>query len=32
MEKKQELYRGKAKSVYETDDPDHYIMSRSSSS
>ncbi|HAR79588.1 MAG TPA: phosphoribosylaminoimidazolesuccinocarboxamide synthase [Succinivibrionaceae bacterium] len=26
MEKKQELYRGKAKSVYETDDPDHYIM------
>lgn len=26
MEKRQELYRGKAKSVYETDDPDHYIM------
>ncbi|MCR5536301.1 MAG: phosphoribosylaminoimidazolesuccinocarboxamide synthase [Succinivibrio sp.] len=26
MEKKQELYRGKAKSVYETDDADHYIM------
>ncbi len=26
MEKKQELYRGKAKSVYETDDPNHYIM------
>ena len=26
MEKKRELYRGKAKSVYETDDPNHYIM------
>lgn len=26
MEKKQELYHGKAKSVYATDDPDHYIM------
>ncbi len=26
MEKKQEIYRGKAKSVYATDDPDHYIM------
>ena len=26
MEKKRELYRGKAKSVYETDDPKHYIM------
>lgn len=26
MEKKQELYRGKAKSVFTTDDPDHYIM------
>lgn len=26
MEKKKELYHGKAKSVYETDDPDHYIM------
>lgn len=26
MEKKKELYRGKAKSVYETEDPNHYIM------
>lgn len=26
MEKKRELYRGKAKSVYETDDPNHYVM------
>ncbi len=26
MEKKQELYHGKAKSVYATDDPDRYIM------
>ncbi len=26
MEKKQELYRGKAKSVYATDDANHYIM------
>ncbi|MDY6321835.1 MAG: phosphoribosylaminoimidazolesuccinocarboxamide synthase [Succinivibrio sp.] len=26
MEKKQELYRGKAKSVYATDDPNYYIM------
>ena len=26
MEKKKELYRGKAKSVYETDDPNRYIM------
>ena len=26
MEKKQEIYRGKAKSVYETDDQNHYIM------
>ena len=26
MEKKRELYRGKAKSVYETDDPNRYIM------
>ena len=24
--KKEEIYRGKAKSVYATDDPDHYIM------
>ncbi|HIX57127.1 MAG TPA: phosphoribosylaminoimidazolesuccinocarboxamide synthase, partial [Candidatus Anaerobiospirillum pullistercoris] len=26
MEKKQELYHGKAKSVFATDDPNHYIM------
>ncbi|MDD7021229.1 MAG: phosphoribosylaminoimidazolesuccinocarboxamide synthase [Aeromonadales bacterium] len=26
MEKKQELYRGKAKSVFATDDPNYYIM------
>lgn len=26
MEKRQELYHGKAKSVFATDDPDHYVM------
>ena len=26
MEKREELYSGKAKSVYTTDDPDHYIL------
>jgi phosphoribosylaminoimidazole-succinocarboxamide synthase len=26
MEKRAELYKGKAKSVFATDDPDHYIM------
>ena len=26
MEKREELYSGKAKSVYKTDDPDRYIL------
>lgn len=26
MEKREELYKGKAKSVFSTDDPDHYVM------
>lgn len=26
MEKREELYTGKAKSVFSTDDPDHYVM------
>lgn len=26
MEKREELYAGKAKSVYRTDDPDRFVM------